>query len=84
MLTLAELINLKPRRAVFYRGANPYDPIDVGLASPEQPEAAIYYRFDTSARGNSNQGHDFPWAYHGPGWDQASLEDLLEFLKTLW
>ena len=84
VLTLAELINLKPRRAVFYRGANLYDPIDVGLASPEQPEAAIYYRFDTSARGNSNQGHDFPWAYHGPGWDQASLEDLLEFLKTLW
>lgn len=84
VLTLAELINLKPRRAVFYRGANTYDPIDVGLATPLQPEAAIYYRFDTAMRGNSNQGHDYPWAYHGPGWNQASLEDLLEFLKTMW
>lgn len=84
VLTMAELINLKPRRAVFYRGANLYDPIDVGLSSPEQPQTAIYYRFDTNVRGNSNHGHDFPWAYQGPGWNQASLEDLLEFLKTLW
>jgi cytochrome c553 len=84
VLTLAELINLKPRRTVVYRGANTYDPIDVGLASPLQPETAIYYRFDTSMRGNSNQGHDYPWAFHGPGWNQAALEDLLEFLKTLW
>src|SRR5436190_381287 len=33
ILTLAELINLKPRRDVFYRGANVYDPDDLGLAS---------------------------------------------------
>ena len=84
VLTLAELINLKPRRTVVYRGANLYDPIDVGLASPLQPETAIYYRFDTNMRGNSNQGHDYPWAFHGPGWNQAALEDLLEFLKTMW
>lgn len=84
VLTLAELINLKPRRAVFYRGANLYDPIDVGLSAPPQPETTIYYRFDTSMRGNSNQGHDYPWAFHGPGWNQAALEDLLEYLKTMW
>ena len=84
VLTLAELINLKPRRAVFYRGANIYDPVDVGLSTPEQPETSIYYKFDTRMRGNSNQGHDFPWAYQGPGWNQGALEDLLEFLKTLW
>ena len=84
MLTLAELINLKPRRAVFYRGANIYDPVDVGLSTPEQPETSVYYKFDTSMRGNSNRGHDFPWAYQGPGWNQGALEDLLEFLKTLW
>jgi hypothetical protein len=84
VLTLAELINLKPRRTVFYRGANVYDPVDVGLAAPDKAEPAIYYLFDTNARGNSNKGHDFPWAYQGPNWNQASLEDLLEFLKTLW
>ncbi len=84
VLTLAELINLKPRRTHFYRGANLYDPIDVGLSSPTQPETTIYYLFDTNMRGNSNQGHDYPWAYQGPGWNQAALEDLLEFLKTSW
>jgi hypothetical protein len=35
VLTLAELINLKKRRDVFYRGHNGYDPIDVGYRSPE-------------------------------------------------
>lgn len=84
VLTLAELINLKPRRTEFYRGANVYDPIDAGLSSPTQAETFVYYRFDTRMRGNSNQGHDYPWAYQGPGWNQAALEDLLEFLKSSW
>jgi hypothetical protein len=35
VLTLAELINLKKRRDVFYRGHNSYDPIDVGYRSPD-------------------------------------------------
>ena len=84
VLTLAELINLKPRRSVFYRGANLYDPIDVGLVSPDHPTSADYYKFDTQVRGNSNAGHDYPWAYHGPGWDQHRLENLLQYLKTEW
>jgi hypothetical protein len=81
--TLAELINLRPRRAVFYRGTNLYDPVDVGLLSPEQADAKCYFRFDTHAYGNSNQGHDYPWAYKGPGWNEEVLKDLLEYLKTL-
>ena len=84
VLTLAELINLKPRRAVFYRGANLYDPNDVGLISSDHPTGAEHYKFDTALRGNSNAGHNFPWSYHGPGWDQSRLEDLLEYLKTEW
>jgi mono/diheme cytochrome c family protein len=83
VLTLAELINLKPRRAVFYRGANLYDPNDVGLVSPDSPTPAEYFRFDTSERGNSNKGHDYPWAYHGNGWDRDRLLALLDYLKTL-
>lgn len=83
VLTLAEVINLKPRREVFYRGRNFYDPVDVGLITPDQATDRNYYEFDTSTRGNSNAGHDFPWAFQGPGWNEAELVDLLEYLKTL-
>jgi len=81
--TMAELINLKPRRNLFYRGDNLYDPLDLGLVVPEQQDVKRYFRFDTSERGNSNQGHNYPWAYKGPGWDPAALQDLLEYLKTI-
>ena len=80
--TLAQLINLEPRPDVFYRGRNLYDPEQVGLVAPAEPDARRYYRFDTAARGNDNGGHDFPWAYQGPGWNEAELRDLLEYLKT--
>ena len=81
--TLAELLNLKPRRPLFYRGDNIYDPTDVGLIAPDQPDPKRYFQFDTTRPGNSNRGHDYPWRYQGPGWNQADLVDLLEFLKTL-
>ena len=83
ILTLAELINLKPRRDVFYRGNDLYDPIDVGLRGSDEPSARYYYQFDTRLQGNSNKGHDYPWPYKGRGWDENALTDLLEFLKTL-
>jgi hypothetical protein len=83
VLTLAELINLQPRREVYYRGSNNYDPAAAGLVAPATPDAKRYYRFDTHRPGNSNAGHDFPWSFHGPGWDQAALEDLLAYLKTI-
>ena len=83
VLTLAELINLKPRRPILYRGRNSYDPVDVGLSSPASPDAAHYFRLDTSLRGNSNKGHDYPWPYGSPNWNKQQLEDLLEYLKTL-
>jgi hypothetical protein len=80
--TLAELINLRPRRALYYRGANLFDSVDVGLVVPATGDALRYFRFDTSVRGNANRGHDYPWAYRGPGWDEHALEDLLAYLKT--
>jgi len=83
VMTLAELINLKPRRSVFYRGANVYDPADVGLSAPDRPDARRYFRYDTRAYGNSNRGHDYPWAFKGRGWNEKQLRDLLEYLKTL-
>src|SRR5439155_13227920 len=63
VLTLAELINLKKRRDRFYRGQNTYDPVDVGFRSPAAPDARDYFEFDTTVRGNSNKGHDYPWSY---------------------
>jgi hypothetical protein len=81
--TLAQLINLAPRPGVFYRGASEFDPGEVGILAPAAPDVKHYYRYDTAAYGNSNKGHDYPWAYHGPGWNEEALKDLLEFLKTL-
>jgi hypothetical protein len=81
--TLAELINLEPRNPVFYRGRAIYDPENVGLKASKSRDTTHYFRFDTSAPGNSNRGHDYPWPYQGPGWNKAELTDLLQFLKTL-
>jgi hypothetical protein len=83
VLTLAELINLKKRRDVFYRGDNRYDPVDVGFSSPDQPDATHYFKFDTSLPGNSNKGHDYPWAYDSPDRNVDDLAALLDYLKTL-
>lgn len=81
--TLAELINLKPRRAIFYRGDNTYDATDVGLSAPDQPDKNCYFRFDTTEPGNSNKGHNYPWGYRAAGWNESDLIALLEYLKTI-
>jgi hypothetical protein len=83
VLTLAELINLEPRRDVFYRGRNVYDPGRVGFASPPRADAKRYFTYDTSTIGNANTGHDYPWAYDDPARSEPDLRDLLEYLKTL-
>ena len=83
VLTLAELINLEPRRTEFYRGRNTYDIERVGFHSPSARDDQRYFRFDTAAPGNSNSGHDYPWAIDDPRRDPAALSDLLAYLKTL-
>ena len=56
---------------------------------PPEPDAAgrcpvrQSFRFDTTAPGNGNGGHDYPWRYADPNRDPAALENLLEYLKTL-
>jgi hypothetical protein len=83
--TLAQLINLKERPKVFYRGGNLYDKEEVGLSCPSQPDAVNYFRFDTTLPGNSNTGHDYPWPYQdrAKGWNEEKLKDLLEYLKVI-
>jgi hypothetical protein len=83
VLNLAQLIQLEPRARVLYRGNNRYDPRKVGIVTPSEPSPDIYFKFDTSAYGNGNQGHDYPWAYDAPERDTQALTDLLEYLKTL-
>ncbi|WP_108873441.1 hypothetical protein [Roseibium album] len=83
ILTLAELINLEPRRAQFYRGWNTYDTDRAGFASPSAKDSRRYFLFETSAPGNSNAGHNYPWAIDDPERDPAALSDLLAYLKTL-
>ena len=83
VLTLAELINLNQRRDVFYRGRNIYDQFDIGLLTPTEPTREIYFKFDTTIRGNSNGGHDYPWSWDDPNRDPEKLKDLLEYLKTI-
>jgi hypothetical protein len=60
-----------------------YDPLDVGFISPDKPDSKRYFRFDTAQRGNSNCGHDYPWAYGDPQRNTADPEALLDYLKTL-
>jgi hypothetical protein len=96
VLTLAELLNLEPRRDVFFRGANRFDPDRVGLLSPTEAQwladtalqRALPFRFSTAPGhpGNSCAGHDYPWTRSEVEADEAKkaqLRDLLEYLKTL-
>ena len=83
ILTLAELINLEPRRAVMFRGRNLYDVTRVGFASPPAADAKRYFRFDTAMPGNANAGHDYPWRFDDPARSEADLAALLAYLKTL-
>jgi hypothetical protein len=85
VLTMRELINLDRRRSSFYRGSNLYDISKVGLFSQENADSDCEWRFDTSYRGNSNLGHDYPWPYSDnlSNDQKAQLEDLLEYTKML-
>jgi hypothetical protein len=83
VMTLAELINLRPRKQLFYRGNHVYDPIDAGLIAPTRPDPKHYFEFDGNKPGNGTYGHDYPWRYRAQGWDEAKLSDLLAYLKTI-
>jgi mono/diheme cytochrome c family protein len=77
--TLRDL--LKPaaeRPAVFWRGYDVYDYDAVGFVTSGAEAEAQGFRFDTSARGNGRQGHEY-----GTKLKPAEKQDLLEYLKTL-
>ena len=77
--TLRDL--LKPseeRPAVFWRGYDFYDYEAVGFVASGPGAEREGFRFDTSARGNGRQGHDY-----GTRLTPAEKLDLIEYLKTL-
>lgn len=85
--TLAQLVNLDARPARFCRGANVYDPEKIGYAAPAPAGGACPpetpFLFDANARGNSNRGHDYPWAFDDPARDPEALRALLAYLTVL-
>jgi hypothetical protein len=76
--TLRDL--LKPpseRPKTFIRGYNVYDFDNVGWVSSGPDAERTGFRFDTSLRGNGNQGHDY-----GTRLSEADKSALIEYLKT--
>lgn len=76
--TLRDL--LKPseeRPKEFYRGYDVYDFDDVGFISAGPEAERLGFKYDTTAKGNGNQGHEY-----GTNLNQKEIDDLVEFLKT--
>ena len=65
------------RPVVFYRGYPVYDYDNLGFVSSGEEAEAVGFRFDTTERGNGNQGHRY-----GTELDERQVEALLEYLKT--
>jgi len=62
------------RPDVFVVGSREFDPIKVGFRNAGYPGTV----FDTSLRGNGNQGHEY-----GTGFTKIERDALVEYLKTL-
>ncbi len=67
------------RSSEFYLGSREFDPEKVGYVSaPSDSSHVSLFKFDTTLKGNSNQGHEY-----GVDLNDSEKSDLLEFLKTL-
>jgi mono/diheme cytochrome c family protein len=77
--SLRDLLNPPDQRpSSFVRGYDVYDYSAVGFVSSGARAERIGWRYDTRARGNSNQGHTY-----GTDLTPAEKDALLEYLKTL-
>ncbi|MDP1680904.1 MAG: c-type cytochrome [Burkholderiales bacterium] len=77
--TLRDLLTPPAQRpAVFWRGYDVYDPVQVGFITQGPQAERNGYRHDTNARANSNRGHDF-----GTRLPETEKSALIEYLKTL-
>ncbi len=76
--TLRALLFPDERPTVFYRGYDVYDFLRVGFVAVGPDAEKNGVRYDTSLRGNGNQGH-----YYGRDLPAPEREALIEYLKTL-
>ncbi len=79
---LRELLEPQTKRSsLFYRGNDVFDPQNVGFVSnvPAQ-NGRVFYAFDTTRRGNGNQGHE--GKAYGTELPTEKKQALLEYLKT--
>jgi hypothetical protein len=76
--TLRDLLNRPEQRpAVFYRGYDVYDYVDVGFVSSGADAARTGHEYRTDLRGNRNSGH-----LYGTDLPAGDKADLIEFLKS--
>lgn len=76
--TLWDLLQPPEKRpAVFYRGYDVYDPVKVGFVSSGPDAEREGWRYDTSVRGNSREGH-----LYGTTLSDEEKWALVEYLKT--
>jgi mono/diheme cytochrome c family protein len=66
------------RPKIFWRGYDVYDPVNVGFISQGAAAQHAGTKYDTTARSNSNRGHDF-----GTALPASDKDALVEYLKTL-
>jgi len=77
--TLADLLRpVDQQPAVFFRGYDLYDRVNVGFVSSGSEAEKAGTPFDVRQRGNGNGGHAF-----GTSLPAADKEALIEYLKTL-
>lgn len=72
----------KDRPQKFWRGYDVYDSQNVGFISDRRAERGGGTFFDTSRRGNGNEGHS-GWSYGTTGLTEDQKRDLLEYVKSL-
>lgn len=76
---LREMLEPQEKRAkVFWRGYDVYDPANVGFDTQSAEAQRVGFRFDTSLKGNGNQGH-----LYGTKLSAGDKRALLEYMKTL-
>ena len=66
------------RTKVFYRGYDVVDPVNIGFDTQSAEAQRLGDKFDTSVKGNGNQGH-----LYGTTLPVNDKKSLLEYLKTL-
>lgn len=76
---LRELLEpVENRSKVFYRGYDVFDPVNVGFDAQSADAIRLGFKFDTSIKGNGNQGH-----LYGTTLSAEDKSALIEYMKTI-